>query len=186
MTETTGGSKRAARHATWMRNSAMFYLGQRAASEAHFRQVMLRKAARRIGEELDEAEIACLLDETVAYCRANGFLNDDDYAEARSAAGARRGLSRRRVGMMLDAKGIDREQIGRALEDFDDLAAAVRLTKKRRIGAWRRDDGQPGEVDTQREIAILARAGFPFEIAGKAVRMSLEEAEEVLFGPAEG
>ncbi|MGU3494833.1 regulatory protein RecX [Xanthobacteraceae bacterium A53D] len=174
-------ARKAKRRESWMKNAAVYYLGQHASSAENLRRVLLRKAARRLGEEVPEDEIAAMVDETVAYCRTHGFINDAEYTEMKVAAGGRRGHSKRRLNMMLEAKGIAPEAASAALAGFDDLAAAVRYARKRRLGPWR-----AGEPDVRKDVASLARQGFGPDVAFRVARLGLAEAEDMLFGPQDG
>ena len=73
-----------------------------------------------------------------------------------------------------------RGEVARSVIDRDgDLDAALVLTKKRRIGAFRRDETIDG-VAKQKELGVLARAGFDRSTAERALRFDRAEAEERL------
>ena len=57
-----------------------------------------------------------------------------------------------------------------------ELDAALVLARKRRIGPFRRGD-VPDLAGKRRELAMLARAGFPQPVAANALAMGAEEAE---------
>ena len=75
-----------------------------------------------------------------------------------------------------------------------ELAAALVLARKRRIGPFRASDaadrqretgrqreiGRQRETGRQREIGILARAGFPRAVAERALDTDAEEAEAAI------
>lgn len=168
-----------AKVAAWLKRAAVHYLGQHSSSVENLRQVLSRKTARRL-PDLDEDLIREAVEDAVSFCRANGFIDDTSYTETKVASSARKGMSRRRIGMMLGAKGVEREVVERSLAEFDDTGAAVRLAKRRRVGPWRKGEAQP-----TREVSILARAGFQSSLAFAVVRMSLDEAERILYGENE-
>jgi regulatory protein len=77
-------------------------------------------------------------------------------------------------------KGIARETATAALEEADDLYAAVVMARKRAFGPFRK-----AELDERRmakELSAFARGGFGFDLAKRIFNMSLEEAEEILAG----
>lgn len=166
------------REESWMRKSALHYLGQRSTSAANLRQVLQRRARRRLGPD---AEIAEMIERTIAYCRCHGFIDDTSFAEARLHAGRSKGLSARRIGAALAAKGVDRALVAQVFAGEDrDLAeerAAARLAQRRRIGPWRRADR---EFDPEKEIAILARGGFAISLARRIVGADPEEIRALL------
>jgi regulatory protein len=60
----------------------------------------------------------------------------------------------------------------------DELAAALATARRRRIGPFR-----PNPVDAEgarREIAMLARAGFPRDIVQTALQMASAAAESIV------
>ena len=166
------------REESWMRKSALHYLGQRSTSVANLRQVLRRRARRKLGPE---SEVADMIERTIDYCRRLGFIDDASFVEARLHAGRSRGLSARRIGAALAAKGVDRALVAQALggEDSDtaEEKAAARLAQRRRIGPWRRTEG---EADIGREIAILARGGFGISLARRIVTGDPDEIRSLL------
>jgi regulatory protein len=159
-----------------MRRAAVDYLSKHSSSTANLRAVLERKARRRI--EDPEADIASLVGPAVQFCVEQGFVDDVAYAETKVAAAARKGVSSRKVAMQLRSKGVDAEHVADALREVDDLAAAVRFARKRRVGPWRTTD----EPDRDRELGKLARQGFDEGTCRRVFLMELTEAEDVLFG----
>ncbi|WP_454813895.1 regulatory protein RecX [Labrys neptuniae] len=166
------------REESWMRKSALHYLGQRSTSVANLRQVLLRRARRKLEPEIEVAE---MIERTIDYCRQLGFIDDASFVEARLHAGRSRGFSARRIGAALAAKGVDRTLVAQALagEDRDaaEERAAARLAQRRRIGPWRRTDR---DAELEREIAILARGGFAVWLARRIVTADPDEIRALL------
>ena len=169
-----------AKQKAWLSRAAIHYLSQRSSSAENLRQVLLRKAPTRMPDAEPDA-IATLVDAVIAQCRAYGYVNDAAYADGKVAAGARRGLSRRRLGQALAAKGVEEDLIHTAVAEVDDARAAVLYAKRRRLGPWRT---KPVDNALMKDVAALARGGFASEIAFRTAKMSLEEAEAVLYGEA--
>jgi regulatory protein len=63
-------------------------------------------------------------------------------------------------------------------EDDVELAAALVLARRRRIGPFRVAAAGPETV--RKELGIMARAGFAQEIASTALRMAADEAEVMM------
>jgi regulatory protein len=105
-------------------------------------------------------------------------LSDTAFAESRAKGLIRSGLSNRAVQARLVAKGVatDLARTASAAGPDSELAAALVLVRKRRIGSFRAVE----EADTAvrlKEMGILARAGFSRDIAQMALEMSREDAE---------
>ena len=80
----------------------------------------------------------------------------------------------------LHEKGIASEYVDAALGDDpgEELRAALRLLRRRKMGPWSR-----AEVDAdrkKRELGVLGRAGFGYQVAQRAREMALDEAEGLL------
>jgi regulatory protein len=82
----------------------------------------------------------------------------------------------------LIAKGVapDLARQATARDDETELAAALVLVRKRRIGPYRSSEGADA-VTRMKELGLLARAGFSRDIADQALQMSREEAERRIF-----
>jgi regulatory protein len=166
------------REERWMRRSALHYLGQHSTSVANLRQVLRRRARRKLSPDV-EAE--AMIERTIDYCSRNGFVDDTAFVEARIHAGRSRGFSMRRIGAALKAKGVDGALVSQAFaaedRDITEDKAAARLAQRRRIGPWRRLDR---EYDREKEIAILARGGFAISVARRIVTGDPTEIEALL------
>ena len=58
-------------------------------------------------------------------------------------------------------------------DDESELAAALVLARRRRIGPFRSGDA-PDLAGQRRELAVLARAGFPQDVARRALAMAAD------------
>ena len=154
--------------ASFLRNAALHYVSQRASSTAMLRQTLERRAKRRLATRSLEAETQAMIDAAVGELVALGLVDDARFAETRTATLASKGLPRARIAQGLRAKGVAREQIAQALgDDIDELAQARRFVARKRLGPLRRGGMTP---ETRRkDLAVLARAGFAFAIATRAL-----------------
>jgi regulatory protein len=116
----------------------------------------------------------------VAELAAAGLLDDAGFAETRTRSLVRRGRSRLAIASHLAARGVE-GAIRDALpqDEETELAAAVVLVRRRRFGVFRSTTAD--HARRQRELAVLARAGFPREIAARALGMNREEAENWIY-----
>ena len=167
-----------------LRRSGFAYLQRYSASEAHFFELMEKKLRRWEAAgyvALGEASVAGLVGELTAEFRELGLLDDAGFAASRVASARRKGASRLKIALGLRAKGVDGDLARAAIEEegTEEMVAALRFCRRRRIGPWRRGD-RPDRDGLNREIAILARQGFATQLGRAVVLLSLEEAEDKL------
>jgi regulatory protein len=174
-----------------LHDAALNYLARYAATEAGLRRVLHRRIDRwaRRASALHEADAiaaqaaaACALVATVvARLVAAGAVNDAAYAETRVRSLLRAGRSRRAAAAQLAAKGVDTETAQSVLpvDEASELAAALVLARKRRIGPFRAG-GEPDIAGRRRELGVLARAGFPQDVARRALATDPEQAEALV------
>lgn len=167
----------------YLYNSGLAYLQRFPTSTPHFRRIMGRKIDRSCNYHKDQDREACigLLDGAVATFVRMGLLNDDAWLTAMVGSLRRRGLSSQAILSKLQQKGMPQSGILSVLRDLDgpedaELSAAARLMRKKRLGCFRKS----ADDNRNKELAALARAGFGFDIAQKALGLPLEEAEEIL------
>ena len=177
--------------AAGLHDAALDYLARYAATEAGLRRVLERRVdrwARRAATVGDAETIAteaaaarAMVHGVVARLVAAGAVNDAAYAESRVRSLVRAGRSRHAVAAYLAAKGVDPATARAALphDDASELAAAVVLARKRRIGPFRLGDS-PDEPGRRRELGMLARAGFSQDVARRALAMDTDAAETLV------
>jgi regulatory protein len=167
----------------WLQRAALHYLESYASSSENLRRVLRGKLDRRCRARGEEAApFLPLVDEVVEKAVAGGYVDDTRYAQAKVASLRRRGGSRRAIAAKLQAKGLDREAIGEALdaidaqserESMDDPAegdagetaegvAALAYARRRRLGPFRTRER---EERRGRDIAAMMRAGFGYGVA---------------------
>lgn len=166
-----------------LRAAALSHLARYATTTRGLRLV-LRRRIDRWARGLPEPDPAPLttareaVDTVIAALTASGALNDAAYAAARAEGLRRAGHSTSRIMAKLTAKGIDAQRARAATpDDLDaELDAALVVTRKRRIGAYRL--GVEAPETRRRELGFLARAGFSAAIASRALATSRDEADE--------
>ena len=110
----------------------------------------------------------------------SGALDDRAYAEARARSLARAGRSRRAVLAQLASKGVAPEIAAAALPPPErELAQALSFARRRRLGPFR-GTGTASPEQERRELASLARAGFPPGVAHRALHADPEDAEALV------
>ncbi len=174
-----------------LHEAALAHLARYAATEAGLRRVLDRRVdrwARSAGAEGDPDTIAAqaatarqAVRTVVARLAASGVVSDAAFAESRARSLTRAGRSRQAVAAHLAAKGVDRALALAAVPDDPDtqLAAALALARRRRIGPFRPGD-PPDQDGRRRELAVMARAGFPQPVASRALAMEPETADALV------
>ncbi|MGH7154067.1 MAG: RecX family transcriptional regulator [Acetobacteraceae bacterium] len=167
--------------------AALAYLARYAATEAGLRRILDRRIDRwardrdrdEVAGQVAEARRAALT--VVARLAESGAVDTAAFAEGRARSLARGGRSQRAIAAHLAAKGVDAELVRETLArgPSSELAAALALASRRRIGPFRSGE-PPDDAGRRRELAVLARAGFPHGIAVQALRIGREEAEAMV------
>lgn len=178
--------------AATLHDAALTYLARYAATEASLRRMLGRRVDRwkhqaergGLDPEVGAAEAAKARDavrDVVARLVAAGAVNDASYAESRARSLVRAGRSRRAVAAYLASKGVHPDTVATAMpaSEASELAAALVLARKRRIGPFR-TGAMPEEAGRRRELGMLARAGFPQSVARQALAMEWDQAEALV------
>lgn len=176
----------------YLENAALYYLQRYATSAGNLRRVLLRKVDRSCRfHETPPDEFYPLIDALILRYEQSGLLNDAVYAEGRAASLRRQGKSRSAITGKLRTKGLAADVIETALETVDaeradtdmsaDLAAALKLARKRKIGRFNpapESDPLLRRKEQLREMGIMARGGFSFDIARQALDFSADDETE--------
>lgn len=162
---------------TWAKNSTMYRLGRQMLTEKQLSDAIRRKAKEKF-EDISEPQIRACAEFAVKFAYEVGGLDDTAYAGVATRSAVRSGRSKRAIAQRLAHKGIDRETATVALEEADDLYAAVVLARKRAFGPFRKT--KLDEKRMAKELSAFARGGFGFDLAKKVFNMSPEDAEEIL------
>lgn len=165
--------KRSAKPATpaYLERVALHYLERYPGTVERVRRVLARRVRRSVeelGTEPEDGQRA--IDEVIAKLRRLGYLDDARYAASRSRSLRKRGKSRRAVRTALAAQGVASETIDAIFADEEEnaeLEAARALVKRRRLGPYRPEPERHAE--REKDLARLARAGFSYAIAIRAL-----------------
>ena len=162
----------------FVERAALVYLERYDASEGHLRRVLAQRVERALAAGTAEAadglraDCARWIDAVVARARERGLVDDRRFARALARRLARRGTSYRAAWLKLRRKGVDealaREVLGDAPRRDDELLAAAALARRRGLGPYR-TPGRTREGRRERELAVLARAGFGPDVAARVV-----------------
>jgi regulatory protein len=169
--------------------AALDYLARYPATQAGLRRVLERRIDRWAREQPSQeaaepvAHAATAAIEGVIKRLAEaGALSDAAFAESRARSLVRSGQSPRSIQLRLVAKGVSRDTArdASAVNAETEIAAALVLARKRRIGPYRIAQDQAPTLRTK-ELGVLARAGFSRDIALQVLDTSLDDAEARIF-----
>lgn len=177
---------------SYLHNSGIYYLERFVASKSHFKTVMARKAKRSCmhHKEQDYDECLKMVAEIADKFEDMGLLNDALYTTGMVTSLRRRGLSRNAIIQKMRIKGIDPPDTISALNDLDEahhdteknaeIAAALRLARKKKMGPYRMNTLQSSSHDDQakelnRHMGRFARAGFSYEITKYVLEMDEDD-----------
>jgi regulatory protein len=165
-----------------LEGAALHYLERYASSAENLRRVLMRRVDRAARAGLIErADGAARVDTVIGKLVARRLLDDKVYAEGRARSLSRQGRSKQMIQRKLQMKGVEAEAVEGAVaavieEGHSDLAAALRLARKRRLGPFRLKAER--RERRERDMAALGRAGFSFEIVRKVIEAESAEAIE--------
>jgi regulatory protein len=170
-----------------LHQAALDYLARYSATEAGLRRVLERQIERWARAQPDPQEAVVLaaraeIGDVVRRLVAAGALSDTEFAQARARTLVRSGQSTRAIQRRLVSKGVAPD-VARAVSANDaetELAAALVLARKRRIGPYRVAEDSAA-VGRMKEMGVLARAGFARDVASRVLETSREEAEARIF-----
>ncbi len=175
----------------------MAYLARYSSTEVGLRRVLFRRIDRWGRAAADQYaardHMAAAKGEVpgvVARMVELGLVNDAAFAASRARGLALSGRSRRAIAARLMAKGIAADQARSVVPDDAEaeFVSALILTRKRRVGPFRRvaegnaraEGDARTEGDARKELGMLARAGFPRDVAMRALAMDPEAAEVLI------
>jgi regulatory protein len=152
---------------------ALDYVGRYEAPAARVAAVlrrMVEREARR--QSIDRESARRLIEEVVADLVARGIIVDRRYAEIRLRALRQRGTASAMIRQDLRAHGVPAQVVDDVLQDEGgndaaNLAAAIALARRRRLGPFRPETARSD--NRTRDLAALGRRGFDAEIARRVI-----------------
>lgn len=162
-------------------NIALYYLGRYETSSSRLSAFLSRRVAK---DRLKGAQVPENIDEIIAavvqkVCE-DGYVDDKRFAYSVARRMKSAGKSNRAVFEKLRQAGISDDIKRQVADSFEedggdsDLEAARRLVQKRKLGAFRPEEQR--KEFAKKDLAVLARAGFSFETAVKA--LDIRDAED--------
>mgnify|MGYP005772267633 FL=1 len=156
-------------------NIALYYLSRYEATTGKVRDVLKRRlmTAERRGEEIPN-EAPAWIEKIIAQMVDLGYIDNNRYAENTFRRLTEAGKSVRSIAYKLKQAGLEEDVLSNLIEEQEttsgelDLTSALKLVKKRKLGLYRPESQRAAYA--QKDLAVLGRAGFSYEIAQKALK----------------
>ena len=162
-----------------MRNFAFNYIEKFAPSKQQLKTYLLKKYLKKSSFNIKKQDIVDLIDVVLLDLEKTKFISDKFYSESKAKNLIQRGSSINKIRSYLFSKGVKDKYIKITLDEIiannedQDFFSAIKVCKKKRIGPARDENNRP--LFYKKDIGILARAGFNFEVSRRV--MDLEKNE---------
>ena len=162
-----------------IRDYAYSYLEKFSSSKQQLRIYLFKKLIKKNQKKHNKREILNLIDTVIFSLVDQKLLSDKYYSDAKSIAFLKRGYSLNKIRYNLIKKGIDEKYIKASIskikenESEPDFFSAIKICKKRRIGPNREESNR--SLFYKKDISILARSGFSYEISKRVLEIPREE-----------
>ena len=161
-------------------NIALHYLERFESSGGHLRQILKNRVFKEKTKGTDIAhDVENVISAIVEKVQKLGYVDDDRFAKNLVERLKSSGKSMRFIKQKLAQASIDPETISKTLEAYEEqnqeseYAAACRFARKKRLGIYR--DPEKQALFRKKDLASMARAGFSFEVAVKALKHNSDE-----------
>ena len=162
-----------------MRNFSFAYIEKYAPSKQQLRTYLLKKYLKANVPNVKKRDITDLIDIVMVDLEKSKFISDKFYSESKTRSLIKKGSSINKIRNYLMSKGINDIYIKETLEKIkednsdQDFFSGIKICKKKRIGPARAEDNRP--LFYKKDILLLARNGFDFEISKRI--MDMDQAE---------
>ena len=169
---------------TNLKDLAFAYLEKYSPSKQQLKVYLLKKYLTKIKGTKSKREVSEIIDEILENLEKNRIINDELYSDSKARMFLRRGYSLNKINQSLRNKGIGSEYVKNSIDKIKedkiepDFVSALKLCKRRRIGALR--PGANRELFYKKDMGILARSGFSFELSKRVLNLPLEEFNKLL------
>ena len=164
---------------TNLRDLAYSYLERYSPSKQQLKVHLLKKYLTKIKGAKSKKEVSVIIDEIILGLEKNKILDDELYSDSKARMFLRRGYSLNKINQSLRNKGIENKYIKQSIDKIKedeiepDFVSALKLCKRRRIGPLRPDANR--ELFYKKDMGILARGGFNFELSKRVLDLETEE-----------
>ena len=169
---------------TNLRDLAYSYLEKYSPSKQQLKIYLLKKYLTKFNNSRSKKDLSNIIDKVLESLEKNRLINDEVYSDSKARILLRRGYSINKINLTLRNKGVDTIFIKKSLEKIKsgkidpDFVSAIKVCKKRRIGPLRPDANR--DLFYKKDMGVLARAGFSFEISKKVLNLEIDEYKKLI------
>ncbi len=169
---------------TNLKDLAYSYLEKYSPSKQQLKVYLLKKYLTKIKGSKSKKEISLIIDEIIMNLEKNRIINDELYSDSKARMYLRRGYSLNKINQSLRQKGIETKYIKQSIDKIKenqiepDFVSALKLCKRRRIGPLRPQANR--ELFYKKDMGILARGGFHFDLSKRVLNLDLDEFNKLL------
>jgi len=162
-----------------LRGFAYVYLEKYSPSKQQLRTYLFKKYLKKKQKVTDKKELFNLIDVVIDTLEEQNLINDKYYSDAKTKGYFKKGYSLSKIRFTLIKKGIDDRYIKASIskikenETDPDFFSAIKICKRRRIGPNREESNRA--LFYKKDISILARSGFTYEVSKKVLEIPKEE-----------
>ena len=164
---------------TSLKDLAYSYLEKYSPSKQQLKVYLLKIYLTKIKGTMSKKEVSAIIDEVIKNLEKNRIINDELYSDSKARMFLKRGYSLNKINQSLRQKGIDSKYIKQSIDKIKDdqiepdFVSALKLCKRRKIGPSREESNRP--LFYKKDISILARSGFTYELSKKVLDITKEE-----------
>ncbi len=169
---------------TSLKDLAYSYLEKYSPSKQQLKIYLLKKYLTKIKGTKSKKEVTIIIDEIIQNLEKNRILNDELYSDSKARMYLKRGYSLNKINQSLRNKGIENKYIKQSIDKIKDneiepdFVSALKLCKRRRIGPVR--PGANRELFYKKDMGILARGGFSFDLARRVLELEIDEFNKLI------
>ena len=169
---------------TNLKDLAYSYLEKYSPSKQQLKIYLLKKYLTKIKGGKSKKEVSLIIDQIVMNLEKNKLLSDEMYSDSKARMFLRRGYSLNKINQSLRSKGVEEKFIKQSIEKIKenqiepDFVSALKLCKRRRIGPLRPENNR--ELFYKKDMGILARGGFNFELSKRVLDLDTEEFKKLI------
>ena len=169
---------------TSLKDLAYSYLEKYSPSKQQLKIYLMKKYLTKIKGSKSKKEISSIINQIVNNLEKNKIIDDQLYSDSKARMFLRRGYSINKINQSLRIKGIDSSFIKSTIEKIKekeiepDFVSALKLCKRRRIGPLRPESNR--ELFYKKDMGILARGGFSFELSKRVLNLETVEFNKLL------
>ena len=167
-----------------LKDLAYSYLEKYNPSKQQLKVYLLKKYLTKIKGTQSKKEVTSIIDEILNNLEKNRIINDELYSDSKARMFLRRGYSLNKISQSLRQKGIDSKYVKQSIDKIKDnqiepdFVSALKLCKRRRIGPLRPKANR--ELFYKKDMGILARGGFHFDLSKRILDLDVEEFKKLL------